>query len=102
MAGDDKITDTIPPWAKGLGKYVIPWLAALLAAYIQFHDMAQDIEALQQEADEHVVRLVKLEEQRAAAALAQSIVNTRVSGELEHTESAVDKLNATLERFLLR
>ena len=96
---DGSSTFTVPGWAKSLVKYAVPVLAVAFGFWLTVHDMQKDFVLEREKVVKLEGRVGSLEAARAAAAVRQTEVHTKLSSDLEYTKGAMDRMNRTLERL---
>ena len=93
-------TITVPPWAKGVGKYLLGLVPIVFGFWLTMHDMQRDFALEQKKHVKLESRVTVLEEDTRAKELAQTAVNTRFLSDVTYIRENLDALNSRLERLL--
>ena len=86
---------TIPPWAKGLGMYLLGLVPVVFGFWLAMHDLQRDFGKEQEKIIEVETRLAALEDKDHA----DDLIRVQVSTDLTYIRESVDKLSRTVERL---
>ena len=92
---DKDSTLTIKPWMKFIFGIVMAYIPVLLAGYIQFHDMGQDIAGQKTEIASLKTQITTMKEKSHA----DDLVQTKVSTDLKYIRETMDRVEKSMDRL---